>query len=169
MTHGVVSLRIYSVVGGKNYSIYLSSWPNLLNFLLNILYSIEHLKIKKKKDKHTNIKKLDFSIALSIFKVPIWRDNQMKFCSQSMSISTRSWNLPELIQHLIFQKWQLRDLTWCVEKENFSVEPNSQNEYKCCYMCEIPSIIIQFILCYCMNSKTLDEHASYILTDRLWN
>ena len=57
MTHGVVSLRIYSVVGGKNYSIYLSSWPNLLNFLLNILYSIEHLKIKKKKDKHTNIKK----------------------------------------------------------------------------------------------------------------
>ena len=71
MTHGVVSLRIYSVVGGKNYSIYLSSWPNLLNFLLNILYSIEHLKIKKKKDKHTNIKKLYFSIALSIFKVPI--------------------------------------------------------------------------------------------------
>ena len=71
MTHGVVSLRIYSVVGGKNYSIYLSSWPNLLNFLLNILYSIEHLKIKKKKAKHTNIKKLDFSIALSIFKVPI--------------------------------------------------------------------------------------------------
>ena len=70
MTHGVVSLRIYSVVGGKNYSIYLSSWPNLLNFLLNILYSIEHLKIKKKKDKHTNIKKLGFSIALSIFKVP---------------------------------------------------------------------------------------------------
>ena len=60
MTHGVVSLRIYSVVGGKNYSIYLSSWPNLLNFLLNILYSIEHLKIKKKKDKHTNIKKIRF-------------------------------------------------------------------------------------------------------------
>ena len=71
MTHGVVSLRIYSVVGGKNYSIYLSSWPNLLNFLLNILYSIEHLKIKKKKDKHTNNNKLDFSHALSIFKVPI--------------------------------------------------------------------------------------------------
>ena len=71
MTHGVVSLRIYSVVGGKIYSIYLSSWPNLLNFLLNILYSIEHLKIKKKKDQHTNIKKLDFSHALSIFKVPI--------------------------------------------------------------------------------------------------
>ena len=34
-----------------------------------------------------------------------------------MSISTRSLNLPELIQHLIFQKWQLRDSTWCVEKE----------------------------------------------------
>ena len=90
MTHGVVSLRIYSVVGGKNYSIYLSSWPNLLNFLLNILYSIEHLKIKNKKDKHTNIKKLDFSHALSIFEVPISRNNPMKFCSQNMSISTRS-------------------------------------------------------------------------------
>ena len=30
-------------------------------------------------------------------------------------------------------------------------------------MCEIPSIIIQFILYYCINSKTLDEHASDLL------
>ena len=90
MTHGVVSLRIYSVVGGKNYSIYLSSWPNLLNFLLNILYSIEHLEIKKKKDKHTNIKKIRFLSCSLNFQSANMKGNQMKFCSQSMSISTRS-------------------------------------------------------------------------------